>query len=152
MEQAKSVRSEETALRIDSAEWFKTMLRSSRESWESASFRRFTKSYSFVGVASDTTRRLFSVMVPVLSERTCLRLRRDKRVDVTCPSSSMIPAFRTWMWSCEDSKQSRSFSMKKDWRSSLRWEPTTSHTRSPRRRRATRERSGSTAGRRRRSS
>ena len=121
MEQAKSARSDEAVLRIDSAEWLVIMLRSSRERAASESLTAPFRLYSLVGVASATTRRLFSVIVPVLSERTCLPLRGRERFDVTWPSSSMIPAFRTWMWSCGDSKQSRSFSMKKDCRRRL-WE------------------------------
>ena len=76
MEHAKSARSEETVLQIDSAEWFVIMLRSSSGSVASEeSSREFAMAYSRMGVAMDTTRRLFSVIVPVLSERTCLQWR-----------------------------------------------------------------------------
>lgn len=59
-----------------------------------------------------TAFRLFFVMVPVLSERMWLEVNGSEKKHVMWPSSSIMPALRTWMCSWSSSKQSRSHSMK----------------------------------------
>lgn len=94
MEQAKSVRSEETALRIDSAEWFKTMLRSSRESWASGVvsqihqvvfLRGRCKRYDAKIVLCDGS-RLIGEDVSATEKRQASRRNVSELVDDSCVS------------------------------------------------------------------
>ena len=85
MEFMNSVRSDDTVFLIDNAEWFVSMFSSNIDRQGSVDGSmifvdwRSQSENSCNGVAKATTRRLFSVIVPVLSERICLNMSEGNR-------------------------------------------------------------------------